>query len=125
MVSPFYSFNYMKKIFLYVPIGLLLVMMACQKELAEENLLFRGDWDSPHYALQIYQNGSGVCNSNKGLFSTTCDGRVSIKDNKIIFTSNKDHSTMYRKKFDIDQRPSIDQNGVTFMILDGERFVKH
>lgn len=113
----------MKRLF---PIFLLLLSVSitsCQKELAEDDLIFRGDWDSRTYALQIFSNGYGICNTRKwgGL---TCEGSVVIRKDRIIFTSNKDISTLPRKKFNIDQRPAVDANGVTYMILDGERFEK-
>jgi hypothetical protein len=98
-------------------------LTSCQRELEEEDLIFRGDWDSKTYALQIYSNGYGVCNSSKwgGL---TCEGYVTIREDKIVFTSKKENSTLPRKKFNIDQRPAIDASGNTFMILSGERFDK-
>lgn len=96
---------------------------SCQRELAEDDLIFRGDWDSKNYALQIYSNGYGVCNTRKwgGL---TCEGYVTVRKDRIVFTSNKDSSTLPRKKFDIHQRPAIDASGITYMILNGERFEK-
>lgn len=114
----------MKKLSILLSVSLLLTLGGCQKELEEENFAFRGDWDSPTYALQIYQNGSGVCNSNKLGVPLVCEGRVKIRNNKLIFTSTKDDSSMPRKKFDIDQRPTVDRSGATYMVLDGETFEK-
>ena len=96
-------------------------LISCQRQLDEDDLIYRGDWDSRTYALQIYSNGYGVCNTRKwgGL---TCEGYVTIRSSKIVFTSNKETSSLPRKKFDIDEQPQIDANGVIFMILDGERF---
>lgn len=96
---------------------------SCQKELDEEAHVFLGDWNSKTYALQIYSNGYGICNTKKwgGL---TCDGIVKVKSDRIVFTSKRESSTLLRKKFDIDQLPTVDAAGVTFMILDGERFEK-
>ena len=113
----------MKNVWTLTLLFFLVTLSSCQRELDEEDLIFRGDWDSSTYALQIYSNGYGVCNSRKwgGL---TCEGYVTIKQDKIVFTSNKDKSTLPRKKFNIDQRPTIDANGNTFMILSGERFEK-
>lgn len=107
-----------------LPLLLILVsvsLISCQRQLAEEDLIYRGDWDSNTYALQIYSNGYGVCNTRK-FGGLTCEGYVTIRSSKIVFTSNKDTSTLPRKKFDIDQSPQTDANGITFMILDGQRF---
>jgi hypothetical protein len=111
----------MKKLLPLLIILLSVSLLSCQRELDEEDLIYRGDWDSKTYALQIFSNGYGVCNTRKwgGL---TCEGYVTIRSNKIVFTSNRESSSLPRKKFDIDQRPQIDANGTNFMILDGERF---
>jgi hypothetical protein len=101
----------------------LLLLLGCQKELAEEDLIYRGDWDSPTYALQIYSNGYGVCNS-KRFGGLTCEGYVRIRESKIVFTSNKESSTLARKAFRINESPAIDPNGVKYMVLDGERFTR-
>lgn len=55
----------MKKLSTFLSLSLLLLLFGCQQELAEEDLIYRGDWDSATYALQIYSNGYGVCNTRK------------------------------------------------------------
>lgn len=114
----------MRKIFYFLSAMLLLNLIACQKELEEDDLIYRGDWDSKNYAIQIFRNGYGVVNSKKLGVSLTCEGRVSIKEDKIIFTSNVKDSTLPRKRFKINQKPTIDTNGITYMVLDNERFEK-
>lgn len=101
----------------------LLFLLGCQKELAEDDLIYRGDWDSPTYAIQIYSNGYGVCNS-KRFGGLTCEGYVRIRENKIVFTSNKESSTLARKAFRIEQTPAVDPAGNKYMVLDGERFTR-
>ncbi len=112
----------MRKTFCLLAALLLVSLTACQKELAEEDLIYRGDWDSKNYAIQIYRNGYGMVNSKKMGVSLQLEGRVSIKDDRIIFTSNLDTSTLPRKRFQINEKPTIDANGITYMVLDNERF---
>ncbi len=99
-----------------------LVLSSCQEELSLEDQIFRGSWDNDKYALQIFQNGYGVCDiKNRG----RCEGNVRITSSRIIFTSDNDADNVSRKAFRIDQRPATDADGVTYMILDGRRFVRH
>src|SRR5690606_36401631 len=65
------------------PILVLLAMTSClQEELSPENYVFRGGWDSPKYAIQIYANGSGVLDiRNRG----RCEGNVWIRGDKMTF----------------------------------------
>lgn len=114
----------MKKLSTFPALSLLLLLFGCQQELAEEDLIYRGDWASATYALQIYSNGYGVCNTRK-MGGLTCEGYVTIRRSSIVFTSNTDKSTLGRKRFGIDRPPAIDANGSTYMILNGERFEKH
>lgn len=93
-----------------------------QEELAPENYDFRGSWDSRKYAIQIFANGSGMCDiKNRG----RCSGNVRIKGNKMIFTSENENDAVAYKRFDIDQRPVTDSLGVTSIVLDGHRLVRH
>jgi hypothetical protein len=100
---------------------LLLMALGCQRELSDEELLYTGDWQSSDYALQIFQNGYGVCNSKKYGVTLHFEGRVKINGNRMVFIDNED-SALMRKRFRIDQRPATDPNGIIFMILDGQRF---
>lgn len=98
-----------------------ILFASCQEELSFEDEVFRGNWDNDRYALQIYQNGYGICDiRNRG----RCEGNVRIRRNKIVFQSDNDRDAVGRKAFRIDQRPRVDADGVTFMILDGRRFNK-
>jgi hypothetical protein len=93
-----------------------------QEELAPENYDFRGSWDSRKYAIQIFSNGSGVCDiKNRG----RCEGNVRINGDKMVFMSENEGDEVGYKRFDIDQRPTTDSLGVTYMILDGQRLVRH
>ncbi|SDK28980.1 hypothetical protein SAMN05421823_102364 [Catalinimonas alkaloidigena] len=104
--------------------SLLVLFSSCQRSLDDDDLIFRGDWSSRTYALQIFSNGYGVCNTRKwgGL---TCEGYVKIRDRHLVFVSNTDDSTLDRKRFRIDQRPTVDADGVVYMELSGERFERH
>ena len=93
-----------------------------QEELSPENYDFRGSWDSRKYAIQIFSNGYGVCDIK---FWGRCEGNVRIRGDKMIFTSENEGDGVSYKKFHIDQRPATDSLGVTYMILDGHRLVRH
>jgi hypothetical protein len=43
----------------------------------------------------------------------------------MIFTSENENDGVAYKKFDIDQRPVTDSLGVTSIVLDGHRLVRH
>ncbi len=95
------------------------LLTAClQEELSPEDYDFRGSWDSRKYAIQIFSNGSGVLDiKNRG----RCEGHVKIKGDKMIFTSENDDDEIGYKRLDIDQRPTTDSLGITYMILEGQR----
>lgn len=99
-----------------------LTLTGClQEELAPENYEFRGSWDSPKYAMQIYSNGSGFVDiKNRG----RCEGNVWIRGDRMIFMSENDDDEVGSKRFHIDQRPTTDSLGVTYMVLDGHRLVR-
>ena len=107
----------MKTRYTLILIGIL--MTSClQEELDPENYDFRGNWDSSKYAIGIYSNGSGFLDiRNRGRL----EGRVKIKGDKLIFTSENEDDEIGYKRLDIDQRPTTDSNGVTYMILEGHR----
>lgn len=93
-----------------------------QEELAPENHDFRGSWDSPRYAIQIFSNGSGFCDiKNRG----RCEGNVWINGDKMTFMSENEGDAIGYKRFHIDKRPTVDSQGVIYMILDGHRLEKH
>ena len=92
-----------------------------QEELSPENYDFRGSWDSRRYAIQIFSNGAGVLDiRNRG----RCQGNVKIRGSKMIFTSENEEDEIGYKRLDIDQRPTTDSTGVTYMIVEGERLVR-
>ena len=111
----------MKNFPLLICLALLLLFTSCQRALDEEDLIFRGDWSSKTYALQIFGNGYGVCNTRKW-GGVTCEGYVKVRARHLVFVSNDDDSSLARKRFRIDQRPTTDANGVVYMELSGERF---
>jgi len=98
------------------------VLTSCfQEELSPQNYDFRGSWDSSKYAIQIHSNGSGVLDiRNRGRL----EGHVRIRGDKMTFMSENDDDEIGYKRFHIDQRPTTDTLGVTFMILDGHRLEK-
>jgi hypothetical protein len=102
-------------------IGLLVTALACQRTLPEEAVVYTGNWQSKDYALQIYRNGYGVCNSKRYGITIHLEGRVKIETSRIVFIDNDDPNTG-RKRFRINQPPTSDPNGLTFMVLDGQRF---
>jgi hypothetical protein len=109
----------MKKLYTIV---LMLTLTSCfQEELDPSDYEFRGSWDSSKYAIQIFMNGSATLDiRNRGRL----EGFVKIKGEKMIFTSENENDAIGYKRLDIDQRPTTDANGVTFMVLEGETLVK-
>jgi hypothetical protein len=101
---------------------LLCSLTSClQEELSPENYEFRGSWDSRKYAIQIFSNGSGTLDiRNRGRL----EGNVRINGNKMTFISENETDGVGYKRFDIDQRPTTDNNGVTYIVLDGHRLEK-
>lgn len=92
-----------------------------QEELDPEDYDFRGSWDSRKYAIQIFMNGRGTCDiRNRG----RCEGNVKIDGNRMTFMSENEDDEIAYKKFIIDQRPTTDSSGITYMILDGHRLEK-
>src|SRR5688572_1086667 len=107
----------------YYILILLLALASClQEELSPENYDFRGSWDSRKYAIQIFSNGSGVLDIR---YRGRLEGHVRIRGDKMTFVSENDGDEIGYKRFHIDQRPTTDSLGVTYMILDGYRLEKH
>lgn len=105
----------------YLIFTLLLATSCLQEELDPEDYSFRGSWDSSRYAIQIFANGSGVLDiRNRG----RCEGNVWIKGDHMTFMSENENDAVGYKRFHIDQRPTADSAGVTFMVLDGYRLEK-
>jgi hypothetical protein len=102
-------------------------MLACalwsclQEELSPENYDFRGSWDSEKYAMQIFTNGSGFLDIKR---RGRCEGKVWVRGDKLVFQSESEDDEVGSKRFHIDQRPTTDTLGVTYMVLDGHRLVK-
>jgi hypothetical protein len=92
-----------------------------QEELDPDDQEFRGSWDSSKYAIQIFMNGHGTCDIK---YLGQCNGNVKVKGSKLVFTSTRDNDQVGYKKFHIDQRPTTDSLGVTYMILDGHKLSK-
>ena len=46
---------------------------------------------------------------------------MKINGDKMTFMSENDEDEVGYKRFNIDQRPTTDSSGVTYMILDGHR----
>src|SRR5690349_9162302 len=109
----------MKTVYSLVIFGLLTSCL--QEELSPENYNFRGSWDSRKYAIQIFSNGYGVLDiRNRG----RCEGNVKIRGNKMIFTSENEDDEIGYKRLDIDQRPTTDSTGVTYMVLEGQKLIR-
>jgi hypothetical protein len=109
----------MKKI--YVLLTCFALTSCLQEELDPSEYEFRGSWDSPKYAIQIFANGSATLDIRR---RGSLDGFVKIKNEKLIFYSENENDAIGYKRLDIDQRPTTDANGVTYMILEGERVEK-
>jgi len=100
-----------------------LLSSAClQEDLDPENYEFRGSWDSSRYAIQIFSNGAAYLNvRNRG----SLNGHVKINGNRMSFYSQDENDDIGYRQFRIDQRPTTDANGETYMVLDGHRLVRH
>jgi hypothetical protein len=81
---------------------------------------YQGRWESASYSIIITSDGKGSCIHKK--LSLRCSGAVNITDKSIVFTSNSLDAHVFRVKLRIDQKPGIDDEGIVFMVLDGERF---
>ena len=98
-------------------------MTSCilQEDLDPADYEFRGSWDSPKYAMQIFMNGSATLSiRNRG----NLNGYVKITDDNITFYSEDEDDEIGYKRFRIHQRPTIDSDGYTYMVLDGHRLEK-
>jgi hypothetical protein len=106
---------------LYTAVLCLALTSCIQEELDPSDYEFRGSWDSSKYAIQIFMNGSATLDiRNRGRL----EGFVKIKGEKMVFTSENENDAIGYKRLDIDQRPTTDANGVTYMVLEGHTLVK-
>ncbi len=111
----------MKKHILILPFLLLGFWgSGCQEPVDPVYYEYLGLWESRHWRIELYQNGSGVFNSNKLPFQRNIEGRVRINDNKIRIIGDDD-----RKVLRIDTPPTVEVDPVTgaeytYMVLDGE-----
>jgi hypothetical protein len=106
----------------YAVIACLALTSCLQEDLEPSDYEFRGSWDSPKYAIQIFANGSATLDIRR---RGSLDGFVKIKNEKMVFYSENENDGIAYKRLDIDQRPTTDANGVTYMVLEGERVEKH
>lgn len=92
-----------------------------QEDLDPSDHEFRGNWDSSKYAIQIFSNGSATLDIRR---RGRLEGHVKIKDDVMVFTSENEDDEIGYKRLHIDQRPAVDSNGVTYMIIEGHRLEK-
>ena len=112
----------MKTRYAIIVISISLTSCMFQEELDPVDYDFRGSWDSQKYAIQIFANGYGMVDiKNWG----RCEGNVRINGNKMTFISENEIDAVGYKRFTINQRPTTDSLGVTYMILNGYRLEKH
>jgi hypothetical protein len=107
----------------FCAIILCLLLTSCiQEDLDPSDYEFRGSWDSSKYAMQIFMNGSATLNiRNRG----NLNGYVKINGDNMTFYSNTEDDAIGYKRFNIDERPTTDGNGITYMVLEGHRLEKH
>jgi hypothetical protein len=110
----------MKHIYLSLLLLTLLTISSCQRKLEENQIIYQGQWESAEHTLFIYSNGRGLCIQKK--LGLRCNGYVTITSHKMVFTSTSLDTHVFRVKFTIDQKPQKAAGGITYMILDGERF---
>ncbi|MDO1445945.1 hypothetical protein Q0590_06760 [Rhodocytophaga aerolata] len=110
----------MKQISLSLFLFSLLTISSCRRNLDDGQLVYEGKWESAEHTLIIYSHGKGACIQKK--LRLRCNGYVTITDHKMVFTSSSLDSHVFRVKFTIQQKPAVDANGITYMLLDGERF---
>jgi hypothetical protein len=92
----------------------------CQEAVDPVYYEYLGLWESSHWRIELYQNGSGLFDSNKWPFQRHIEGWVRINDRKIRIIGEND-----RKVLTIDTPPTVEVDPVTgveytYMVLDGE-----
>lgn len=112
----------MKKITLIVSLLIMMgsLMPACQEAVDPVYYEYLGLWESSAWRIEIYQNGSGLFDSNKWPFQRHIEGRVRINDRKIRIIGEND-----RKVLTIDTPPTVEVDPntgdeYTYMVVDGE-----
>ena len=108
----------MKTIYRFFTLSTLVIFFfSCTKPIIDDNNVFLGSWGSEKFSLEIWKDGFGKIKRVRLYENET---RVVIKDNTIKFKT-----LGFSKKFKIDSDPYIDDDGLTVMILDGKKFIKH
>ena len=108
----------MKTIFRFFTLSALAIFFfSCAKPIIDDNNVFLGSWGSEKFSLEIWKDGFGKIKRVRLYENET---RVIIKDNTIKFKT-----LGFSKKFKIDSDPYIDDDGLTVMILNGKKFIKH
>ena len=96
------------------------VLPGCQQAVDPVYSEYLGLWESNHWRIELYQNGSAVFDSNKWPFQRYIEGRSRITDRKIRIIGEND-----RKVLTIDTPPTTETDPdsgeeFTYMVLDGE-----
>ena len=108
----------MKTIYRFFTLSVLVIFFfSCTKPIIDDNNVFLGSWGSEKFSLEIWKDGFGKIKRVRLYENET---RVIIKDNTIKFKT-----LGFSKKFKIDSDPYVDNDGLTVMILDGKKFIKH
>lgn len=111
----------MKKFLLTLPFLLLFFCNSgCQEAVDPVYYEYLGLWESSHWRIELYQNGSALFDSNKWPFQRHIEGRARINDRKIRIIGDDD-----RKVLSIDTPPTTETdpatgNTYTYMVLNGE-----
>lgn len=89
---------------------------SCRKSIQSSNKDLVGTWDGEYTTLIIRAIGTGDYDFYDGYVKKSIHGNVKIKGEQIIFSAG-----FITKRYSITQRPKT-ENGMTYMILDGEKF---
>ena len=108
----------MKNIYTLFSILLCLILLiSCTKPIKDEHNVFLGSWGSEKFSIEIWKDGFGKIKRVRRYDNET---RVIIKGKSIKFKTPG-----FSKKFRVDSKPYVDNDGITVMILDGKKFYKH
>ena len=107
-----------KKIYTLFSIVLCFILLcSCTKPILDEHNVFLGSWGSEKFSIEIWKDGFGKIKRVRRYDNET---RVIIKGKSIKFKTPG-----FSKKFRVDSKPYVDNDGITVMILDGKKFYKH
>lgn len=110
------------KSLIYLLCGCVFLMYSCDKSIPDSKSDFIGHWETNTTILIIYEDGSGEYEYN-GTPYDHIKGYVKITNKKIKICYG-----VRCKEFNIDTEPTdaVDSSGntYTYMILDGETFIK-